>query len=155
METQQKQMSLREKPEDWDPRRSKVILYTDGASRNNPGNAAIGYRIATEDGAVLKEHKAAIGIKTNNEAEYHALIAGLEEASTFTREEVVCCSDSQLVVAQMDGAWRIKKPHLKALHREAKLRESAFKKVTYTHLPREHKQIAACDNLANEALDGK
>lgn len=155
METQQQETSTKDKPEGWDPRRSKVVLYTDGASRNNPGNSAIGYRITEEDGRLLKEHKAAIGVKTNNEAEYLALIAGLEEASTFTREEVVCCSDSQLVVFQMNGAWRIKKSHLKSLHRETKQRELAFKKVTYTHLPREHEQIVACDKLANQALDGK
>lgn len=131
-----------------------VKIYTDGACRGNPGSGAIGILISDGEGNVLDQHKECIGDCTNNIAEYAALSKGLDLAVQHTRKKVEVYSDSKLVVHQMSGVWRIKKPHLKSLFDEVKQKEARFDKVIYTHLPRTSEFIKQADQMANDALDG-
>ncbi len=129
-------------------------LYTDGASRGNPGKAAIAY-IIIEDDRILREHGEAIGIATNNEAEYRALIAGLKAAAALDLHEVAVHSDSELMVKQMNGSYAVRSARLLPLYKQATEAKSMFDRVTFTSLPREDPTIQKADALANEALDGK
>ncbi len=131
-----------------------VKVYTDGACRGNPGSGAIGILISDGEGNVLNQYKECIGDCTNNIAEYAALSKGLDLAVKHTRKKVEVYSDSKLVVHQMSGVWRIKKPHLKSLFDEVKQKEARFDKVIYNHLRRENKFIQQADQMANDALDG-
>jgi ribonuclease HI len=131
-----------------------VKVYTDGACRGNPGSGAIGILISDGEGNVLDQHKECIGECTNNIAEYAALSKGLDLALKHTRNKVEVYSDSKLVVCQMSGVWRIKKPHLKRLFDKVKQKEARFGKVIYNHVPRENQFIQQVDQMANEALDG-
>ncbi len=132
----------------------KASLYTDGASRGNPGQAAIAY-ILIEDGRILQEHGETIGIATNNEAEYRALIAGLKAAAALDLHEVAVHSDSELMVKQMKGSYAVRSARLLPLYKQATEAKSMFDRVTFTSLPREDPTIQKADALANEALDGK
>ncbi len=131
----------------------KLVIATDGASRGNPGRASIGYAITRQNGTVLAEHGEVIGRATNNEAEYRAAIAALERASELTNGPVEHLSDSQLMVRQLNGRYRVKQPHLRKLFDQVLELDKAFEHVTHRHVPREHKLIARVDGLANEALD--
>ncbi len=132
---------------------SIVKIFTDGGSRGNPGPGAIGIVILDEQDNKLEEFKECIGHTTNNRAEYHALIKGLDLAAKYTRDTVHCYLDSNLVVKQMQGLWRLKKDELQALSHEAKDKERHFKKVTYTHVRRIDPTMRKADKLLNEALD--
>ena len=101
----------------------KLYLYTDGGSRGNPGPAAIGIVIADEKGRILEEHGEYLGTKTNNEAEYYAVIKALELAKKFLPREVVITLDSQLVVNQLKGKYKIRKKHLQELVHRVRERE--------------------------------
>ena len=128
-------------------------LVTDGASRGNPGHAGAGYVITDGDGRPLAQHAECIGITTNNEAEYHALILGLEAVQAFATEgELQWFSDSKLLVDQISGDARISKDHLKALYDEAK-RAKGKLILLPTHVRRTDPRIAAVDRLVNQALD--
>jgi ribonuclease H / adenosylcobalamin/alpha-ribazole phosphatase len=130
----------------------KVVVQADGGSRGNPGPAGYGSVVLTADGAaVLAETKRAIGLSTNNVAEYRGLIAGLEEASKVGASEVEVYMDSKLVVEQMSGRWKVKNSDLAALHDQARTLARQFDKVSYTWMPRE--QNTHADRLANEAMD--
>ena len=129
----------------------KARLFTDGGSRGNPGPAAFGYVLEAEDGTILAAHGEAIGVATNNVAEYSALIAGLERAAELQVAEVEVVSDSELLVKQMTGEYRVKNEALRALSLEAARRARAVGEVTYTAVRREHNTEA--DRLVNEALD--
>jgi ribonuclease HI len=131
----------------------KLSIFIDGASRGNPGHGAIGFVIYDQNGNILREYAECIGNCTNNVAEYKALIKALEFGSTHSRGEVICFMDSELVVKQMNGSFRLKKTHLKELFQEVKLKESMYKKVTYQNLPREHPKIVRVDKIVNKALD--
>lgn len=131
----------------------KIIIYTDGASRGNPGQAAIAYMIVKEDGSLLYEKGEKIGLDTNNVAEYRALIKALEIAKEYTDNEVICFSDSKLMVNQLKGEYKVKKPHLKKLHEMVLGLASSFKKVDFRQVPREDKNISHVDSLGNLALD--
>ncbi len=131
----------------------KIICYSDGASRGNPGKAAIGVVLLGENKKVLREHSEAIGEATNNQAEYRALIKALELASDYSQEEVNCYLDSELLVKQLRGEYRTKNPALRELQRVLRQREKAFKKVTYTHVKRTNPFIQRADKLANLTLD--
>ena len=132
----------------------KASLYTDGASRGNPGQAAIAY-ILIEDGRILREHGETIGIATNNEAEYRALIAGLKAAAALDLHEVAVHSDSELMVKQMKGSYAVRSSKLIPLYKQATEAKTMFDRVTFTSLPREDPIIQKADARANEALDGK
>lgn len=129
-----------------------ITVYTDGGARGNPGPAAIGGVILQGD-RTLEEFSAAIGEKTNNQAEYAALLAGLERAAKFTDVTVECVLDSELVVKQLNGEYKVKSPELKKLIPKVRHLEERFKTVTYRHTRREGN--ARADALVNKALDEK
>jgi ribonuclease HI len=129
----------------------KARLFTDGGARGNPGPAAYGYVLEAEDGTVLAAEGEAIGVATNNVAEYRALLAGLEKALELQLREVEVVSDSELLVKQMRGEYRVKNEALRGLSVEAARLARALGTVTYTAVRREHNVLA--DRLVNEALD--
>jgi ribonuclease HI len=129
----------------------KARLFTDGGARGNPGPAAFAYVLETEDGTVLDARGEAIGVATNNVAEYRALIEGLRRAVEIGVGELTVVSDSELLVKQMRGEYRVKNETLRGLFHEASDLEREVGKVTYTAVRREHNELA--DRLVNEALD--
>jgi ribonuclease HI len=129
----------------------RAKLFTDGGARGNPGPAAYGFVIEAEDGTVLAAEGKAIGVATNNVAEYSALIAGLERAAELHLGAVEVVSDSELLVKQMTGEYRVKNEALQELHRQATRSARKLGTVTYTAVRREHNALA--DQLVNEALD--
>ena len=131
----------------------KARLSTDGGARGNPGPAAYGYVLETDDGHVLAAHGEAIGHATNNVAEYSGLVAGLQKAAELGVRELEVVSDSELLVKQMQGEYRVKNEALKALWEEASDLERQFAKVRYTAVRRAHNELA--DQLVNEALDAE
>jgi ribonuclease HI len=136
--------------------RSTIIsINADGASRKNPGPAAIGVVIKDETKNTLQEYKSCIGNTTNNIAEYSALIKALQLAAGHTREKVHIFMDSEFVIRQVLGTYRIKADHLMPLFQEVKKAEQCFKEVTYNTITRNNKYQIRADELANEALDGK
>ena len=131
----------------------RAKLSTDGGARGNPGPAAYGYVLEAADGTVLAAHGEAIGVATNNVAEYSALIAGLEKALALQVDEVEVASDSELMVKQMRGEYRVKNAALQQLQQRAEALASRLGSVTYTAVRREHNELA--DRLVNEALDAE
>jgi len=129
----------------------KARLSTDGGARGNPGPAAYGYVLETEDGTVLDARGETIGVATNNVAEYRALIAGLEKAVELGIEELEVVSDSELLVKQMQGEYKVKNEALRELNDEANFLERKLGRVRYKAVRREHNELA--DKLVNEALD--
>jgi ribonuclease HI len=129
----------------------KARLYTDGGARGNPGPAAYGYVLEAEDGTVIAAEGEAIGVATNNVAEYRGLIAGLARAVELAVPEVEVRSDSELMVKQMKGIYRVKNEALRALSLEAGRLAREVGKVSYVHVMREQNELA--DRLVNEALD--
>jgi ribonuclease HI len=128
-------------------------LHTDGASRGNPGPAALGAVLTTPDGTVLRELSEYLGTRTNNYAEYQALVRGLQAARELGADAVDCFLDSQLVVRQLTGQYKVKHPQIRLLHEEVRRQAAGFAKVTFTHVPRE--ENGAADSLANQALDDR
>jgi ribonuclease HI len=130
----------------------KARLSTDGGARGNPGPAAYGYVLEAEDGTVLDARGERIGVATNNVAEYRALIAGLEKAVELgIIDELEVVSDSELLVKQMQGEYRVKNETLRGLNDEANALERKLGRVRYKAVRREHNELA--DRLVNEALD--
>ena len=129
----------------------KARLSTDGGARGNPGPAAYGYVLEAEDGTVLAAHGERIGVATNNVAEYSALIAGLEKALELDVDDLDVISDSELLVKQMTGEYRIKNETLQDLAHDARRLARKIGRVTYKAVRREHNELA--DRLVNEALD--
>jgi ribonuclease HI len=129
----------------------KARLSTDGGARGNPGPAAFGYVLETEDGTILAAHGERIGVATNNVAEYSALVAGLERALELGVDELEVVSDSELLVKQMTGEYRVKNEALKGLNERASRLARRLRRVDYTAVRREHNELA--DRLVNEALD--
>jgi len=130
-----------------------LFLYTDGASRGNPGPSAWAYLILDEKGATLEERAGGIGIRTNNEAEYHGLIEGLRAALRHGGTKISVCSDSELVIRQMNGRYRVSAPRLLPLFHEAKSVAGKFRTIEYHSVPREHPVITRADRLCNAVLD--
>jgi ribonuclease HI len=128
-------------------------VHTDGAARGNPGPAAIGIVVQDESGRTVYEASRSLGIRTNNEAEYLAFIAALE----YLRESRVAAADfyldSELVVRQLTGAYRVKEPRLQSLHAQATMLLNAVPRHAIHHVRRELN--ARADELANEALDAE
>ena len=129
----------------------KAKLSTDGGARGNPGPAAYGYVLEAEDGTVLDARGETIGVATNNVAEYRALIAGLEKAVELSIDELEVVSDSELLVKQMQGEYRVKNEALRELNDEANFLERKLGRVRYKAVRREHNELA--DKLVNDALD--
>jgi ribonuclease HI len=129
----------------------KARLFTDGGSRGNPGPAAYAFVLEGEDGTVLDARGEAIGVATNNVAEYAALVAGLERAVEAGVNELEVVSDSELMVKQMRGEYKVKNRALQDLFLDASRLARSVGRVTYTAVRREHNELA--DSLVNEALD--
>jgi ribonuclease HI len=129
----------------------KARLFTDGGARGNPGPAAYGFVLETDDGTLLAAEGRAIGSATNNVAEYSGLIAGLRKAIELAVPEVEVVSDSELMVKQMRGEYRVKNEALRGLCVEASALARRLESVEYRHVKRAHNELA--DKLVNEALD--
>ena len=129
----------------------KATLYTDGGARGNPGPAAYAFVLEADDGTVLDARGEAIGVATNNVAEYSALVAGLRRAVEAGVDELDVVSDSELLVKQMRGDYKVKNRALQDLFLDASRLARQVGSVTYRHVRREHNQLA--DRLVNEALD--
>jgi ribonuclease HI len=129
----------------------KARLFTDGGARGNPGPAAYAYVLEAEDDTVLDSDGQPIGVATNNVAEYRALVAGLERAAELGIDELEVVSDSELLVKQMRGEYRVKNEALQALNQQAARLARRFESVVYTAVRREENELA--DRLVNEALD--
>lgn len=133
----------------------RLIINTDGGARGNPGPAGIGAVFYADDGAgnqvKVGELKKYIGAATNNFAEYSALIAALEQAAALGYEDAACFLDSELVVRQLNGQYKIREETLKPLAAKVLALANKFKRVTFQHVPREKNKEA--DLLVNEAID--
>jgi ribonuclease HI len=130
-----------------------IFTNSDGGARGNPGPGAIGVLIR-KDGEILTKYSAKIGNEvTNNIAEYEALIKALELASRYTQDEVTCVLDSELVVRQLLGEYRVLNPHLIPLFLKVQKFQEQFKKVVYKHVNREDSFQIIVDELLNQELD--
>lgn len=129
----------------------KIKIFTDGGARGNPGPAAIGIVIIDDKGKVLKKHAEYLGKLTNNQAEYKALIKGLELAKELKPQEVICYLDSELVVKQMKQEYKVKDRDLQPLFIKAWNLVIMLKKVSFHHISRELNKEA--DKLLNNELD--
>jgi ribonuclease HI len=129
----------------------KLIIYTDGCSKGNPGPAGIGVAVYQDDGLhLLFAWSDDIGVTTNNQAEYKALIAALKYTVDINATEVEIRSDSELIVNQMNGSYRVKKAELKPLYTEARRLSASIKNFSIRYIPREQNRQA--DALANQAM---
>ncbi len=133
------------------PEKDAILLYTDGASRGNPGHGGAGAVLLNKEGDVVASAKKFLGTCTNNEAEYNALILGLQEALNGGHRDIRIFLDSELLVRQITGVYRIKNDRLKVLMREVRKYLSRFDGYTVSHVPRSENAMA--DQLANEAID--
>ena len=133
------------------PPSAPVVAYIDGGARGNPGPAGFGVRIEDSDGTLVEEFAESIGIATNNVAEYRGLLAALEWAKRHGRRVLRVRSDSQLLVQQMLGNYRVKNPGLLPLHAKARLLAHEVGEVTFEHVGRSLN--AHADRLANTAMD--
>lgn len=130
---------------------NRVVLFTDGASRGNPGPAGAGWVIMDEQGETLGKGGSFLGRRTNNEAEYEAVIRGLNASFELGANEVYLRSDSELLVKQINGTYRVKEERLQALHHQAREALQRFRRFDVKHVPRE--QNSAADAQANLAID--
>jgi len=132
---------------------SRLRVYSDGASRGNPGPSAIAFVLVGEDRKMLKRYSGYVGVRTNNQAEYEALISALEFASSLPSQEVVCHMDSELVVKQLNGEYRVRSPTLEILWLKVHKLKQKFQKMSFIHVPRTDTHIQLVDQLANQVLD--
>lgn len=128
-----------------------MVLYIDGGSRGNPGPAGYGVRVEQPDGTLVEEFSASIGVATNNVAEYNGLLAALRYAIEHDHRDIVVRSDSELLVKQMLGVYRVKHPGLQPLHAQARVLVTKLGRVKFQHVRRELNTHA--DRLANTAMD--
>ena len=127
-------------------------VCSDGGSRGNPGPSAYAI-VVTKDGKTVHEHAEFLGVHTNNYAEYRGLIAGISKALELGADEVEFVMDSQLVIRQMTGQYRVKSPDMLALHEDAKNLASMIPKVTFTNVRRSERLIPRADALLNAEMD--
>lgn len=130
---------------------SKLIIYTDGGSRGNPGPSASGYVILTTDGSILEEGGEYLGITTNNQAEYQAVQHALEAVKKFQPKKLKLLIDSQLVVNQMNGVYKVKNRDLIPIHEVITQLIGGFQEVVFEHVRREKNTLA--DGMVNQVLD--
>ena len=131
---------------------SKLTVNVDGGARGNPGPAAIGAVVRDETGAILAERGERIGRATNNVAEYRALLLGIELAAAHGASELELVGDSELIVRQVEGRYKVKDATMKKLHAEVKAALAPLESWSIRHVRRE--QNAEADRLVNEVLDG-
>ena len=134
------------------PPSAPLEVYTDGASRGNPGPAAYGF-IFVRNNEILFEEARTMGTATNNTAEYSAIISALTRAQECATEPVRVYSDSELVIKQINNQYRITKPHLAQLRAELAAVQKNFRDIRFRNVPRKHRFIQRCDELCNRALD--
>jgi len=131
----------------------KLNLYTDGGARGNPGPGGIGVLLCNDEGTEVASYKDHIGHATNNIAEYCAIIAGLELAKQFNPTKLSCYLDSELVVKQLTGVYKVKNDKMKQLYAEVQSSRVDFDDISFTHVPRTHEKMRIADKLVNQALD--
>jgi ribonuclease HI len=135
------------------PRLKTLRVFTDGAARGNPGPAGLGVVIEDEHGMRLRGLHRWLGVATNNEAEYQALIEGLKAVAEWKPDRLEIYLDSKLVVEQVNGRWKVKEARLQALQTKAKELLAGFPEVEIRHVERERNKAA--DALANQAIDAQ
>lgn len=128
-----------------------MVIYTDGGARGNPGPAALGVVIYDGHEKILKKYGKYLGERTNNEAEYEAVIDALAAAAEMAATELEFNLDSELVVRQFNNIYRVKNHRMQELMVKARNLETKFKKISFRHVPREKNRLA--DQLVNEAID--
>ena len=128
-----------------------IVAYIDGGARGNPGPAGYGVRIESADGALIDELHGALGIATNNVAEYNGLLAALQWALDHGHVDLRIRSDSELLVKQMRGEYKVKHPGLQPLYVRARLLVMQLDRIVFEHVRREHNTEA--DRLSNVAMD--
>ncbi len=133
----------------------ELKIYTDGASRGNPGPASAAYVITKKDGSVLNEGAEFLGRTTNNRAEYMAVIKALEMTKNYTNGRVKVFSDSNLLVRQLQGEWRVRSDNIRPLFKKVKELTKNFGSVSFSHRNREHRMITRADSLCNKSLDSR
>jgi ribonuclease HI len=131
---------------------AKLTVNVDGGARGNPGPAAVGVVVRDPDGGILEERGEKIGRATNNVAEYRALLLGIRLAAAHGASELELVGDSELIVRQVEGRYKVKDPTMKELHAEVKAALAPFESWSIRHVRREHN--AEADRLVNEVLDG-
>jgi ribonuclease HI len=131
----------------------KVVVHVDGGARGNPGPAAAGAVVSSPEGDVLDEAAEAIGVATNNVAEYRGLLLGLQRARELGASEVEVVNDSELIAKQVNGVYKVKHRDMKPLHAAALQALGAFDRWSIRSVPRA--QNAAADALVNQALDAR
>jgi ribonuclease HI len=131
----------------------RLLIYSDGGARGNPGPAAAAFLATDETGTILHSSARFIGVRTNNQAEYEALISALEYALSVQAEEVVCRLDSELVARQMKGEYSVKNPELRLLYVKAHALRVRFKSANFFSVRRENPFIQKADALVNKTLD--
>ena len=129
-----------------------LVIYSDGGSRGNPGPSAYAV-VVTRDGKVIHEHTEFLGTNTNNYAEYRGLIAGIGKALEMKDKDVEFVMDSELVIKQMRGEYRVKSPNIRKLHEDAKAMSSLIPNVKFTHVKRENPMVSRADALLNAEMD--
>jgi len=135
------------------PVHKQAWIFSDGGSRGNPGPAASAFMILSENCDLVVRNACYLGMRTNNHAEYEALISALEAASKIGAKEAICHLDSELVAKQLTGAYTVKNLELKRLWRKVQELARGFKKISYINVPRTHPNIETVDALVNETLD--
>ncbi len=131
------------------------MVFSDGGARGNPGPAAAAFIVLSENGQVLTANSRYLGLRTNNQAEYEAVIAALQFAAAVNAEEVICHLDSELVAKQLTGEYAVKNLELRKLWSKVRELSKCFKNVRFISVPRTNIQIQKADTLVNEALDEK
>jgi len=132
---------------------SRINIFSDGASRGNPGPSSIAFIILNVDGNVLEKCSEFIGTGTNNQAEYEALSRALEVALEFTSKDVVCHLDSELVVKQLNGEYEVHNHVLREMQLKVNRIKRRFRNVSFEHVPRTNVYIQQVDEMANKILD--
>jgi ribonuclease HI len=132
--------------------KERISIFTDGASRHNPGPAAAAFVILQDD-RILYEESYYLGVQTNNQAEYQAIIKGLEKAGEYSSDNVIVHSDSELVIKQLNGDYKVNKTHLKSLRNDVYVIMGKFTNVKFIHVQRNHLWIKHVDKLCNQVLN--
>ena len=129
-----------------------LVIYSDGGSRGNPGKSAYAI-VVTRDGEIIHEHTEFLGINTNNYAEYRGLIAGMEKAIELGDDKVEFIMDSELVIKQMRGEYKVKSANIMDLNMKARKLASSIPEITFTHVRRANPMVARADALLNAEMD--
>lgn len=131
----------------------RLMVFSDGGARGNPGPAAVAYVALSDSGKTVKTDSRFIGVNTNNQAEYEALIMALKFAASLKIPEVICYLDSELVVKQLNGEYSVKNHGLQLLFNQVQALKIHFIKLCFISVPRSHPHIQRADALVNKKLD--